>query len=92
MSLQDLLKQWPRPRIGERVKLYSGKVANVVAIRGARARLRTMTEPEAMRWGPDTQASYGPLWMDIYYQADIIVGGVFGQVEPKDVEEVLPPA
>ena len=92
MSLEDLLRQWPRPRVGERVRLHNGREFEVLAVRGALARLKLMDEPEAMRFGPDTQASYGPMWMKIYYQADIIVDGALRQIEPKDVEAVLPPA
>jgi len=57
-----------------------------------KAVLKSMTEPEAMRFGPDTQASYGPHWIAIYYQADVIVDGVLKQVEPRLVDAVLPPA
>jgi hypothetical protein len=92
MSLEDLLRQWPRPRVGERVRLSDGTVVEVIAVRGAKTRLKLMTEPEAMRFGPDTQASYGPHWMSIYYQADVLIGGALRHIEPKDVEEVLPPS
>lgn len=92
MSFEDLIKQWPRPRVGERVRLTNGKVGEVVIVRGANAVLKSMAEVEAMRFGPDTQASYGPHWMTIYYQADVIIDGAIRQVEPKFVDAVLPPA
>ena len=92
MSLEDLREQWPRPRIGERVKLWNTKhIGEVVSVRGARDVLRLMKEVQAMRFGPDTQATYGPHWMDIYYQADIRIGDQIRTVEPHDVEAVLPP-
>jgi len=75
MSIEELLKQWPRPRVGYRLRLRDGKECEVLAVRGALARLKMMSEPEAMRFGADTQANYGPYWMKIYYQADIIIGG-----------------
>lgn len=92
MSLEDLKKQWPRPRVGERVKLFDTKhIGEVVAVRGAKAVLKLMKEVQAMRFGPDSQATYGPHWMDIYYQADVIVQKKLRTVEPRDVEKVLPP-
>lgn len=92
MSLEDLKKQWPRPRVGERVKLFGTRhIGEVVAVRGARDVLKLMKEVQAMRFGPDSQATYGPHWMDIYYQADVIVQKKLRTVEPSEVEKVLPP-
>lgn len=92
MSVEDLKRQWPRPRVGERVKLWGAKhIGEVVAVRGAKDALKLMKEVQAMRFGPDRQAAYGPHWMEIYYQADVLVRGGIRVVEPSDVEIVLPP-
>jgi hypothetical protein len=50
-----------------------------------------MREIQAMRFGPDVKATYGPHWKEIYYQADIIVRNKLRTVEPREVEKILPP-
>ena len=92
MTLEALLKQWPRPRVGERVRLRNGKIADVLAVRGAMALIKMMTDAQPLQFWPMIQATYGTEWKKIYYQADIMIDGAFRQVEPRDVEEVLPPA
>ena len=90
--IEDLKKQWPRPRVGERVKLWSTKhIGEVISVRSAGQVLTLMKEVQAMRFGPDSQATYGPHWMEIYYQADVLVRDKIKMVEPRDVESVLPP-
>lgn len=91
MTLEDLFKQWPRPRVGERVRLRNGKIAEVLSVRGAIAIIKTMTDMQALQFWPMIQATYGPKWKQVYYQADIMVDGILRQIEPRDVEEVLPP-
>jgi hypothetical protein len=92
MSIEDLKRQWPRPRIGERVKLWNTEhLGEVVSVRGASAVLSTMREIQAMRFGPDVQATYGPHWKEIYYQADVIIHNQLRTVEPREVEKILPP-
>jgi len=45
MDLEGLRKQWPRPRIGERVKLWNSKhIGDVVSVRGAIEVLKNMRE------------------------------------------------
>lgn len=91
-AVEQLREQWPKPRVGERVKLHNTKhIGEVVAVRGASDVLRSMREVRAMRFGPDCQATYGPYWMDIYYQADIVIQKKMKTIEPRDVEKVLPP-
>ena len=93
MSLEDLKQQWPKPRIGERVKLWnSDHICEVVSVRSASDVLSTMREIQAIRFGPDVQATYGPYWMDIYYQADIrYIHNTIRTVEPREVEKIFPP-
>jgi len=92
MSIEDVKEQWPRPRIGERVRLRDTEhIGEVVSVRGAREVLKLMKEVEAMRFGPDAQATYGPHWMEIYYRADVMVRNRLRTVEPRDVKAVLPP-
>jgi hypothetical protein len=92
MGVEDLKAQWPRPRVGERVRLHErDQVADVAAVRGATIVLRSMKEIQALRFGPEQAAAYGPHWMKIYYQADVYVRGKLRVVEPRDVAEVLPP-
>lgn len=92
MTVEDLKKQWPRPRIGERVKLWNTKhIGEVISVRSASQVLTLMKEVVAMRFGPDSAATYGPHWMEIYYQADVMVQNKLRTVEPRDVEAVLPP-
>jgi len=91
MSLDDLKKQWPRPRIGERVKLWDGHIGEVLSVRGANQVIKMMRDVQAMRFGPNTQATYGPHWRQIYYQADIALKNKVRVIEPRDVEMVLPP-
>jgi hypothetical protein len=91
--ISDLRKQWPRPRVGERVVLRGERrrVGEVVEVRSASTVLSCLREIEALRFGPEQAASYGPHWRKIYYQADVWVRGKLRRVEPRDVVEVLPP-
>jgi len=92
VTIEDLRKQWPRPRVGERVTLWDTEhIGDVVSVRGAKEIIKLMREVQAMRFGPDMQATYGPHWMKIYYQADIMVKNKLRTVEPRDVKGVLPP-
>jgi len=92
MALEDLKEQWPRPRVGERVRLQTGRVHEVISVRSARTVLSQLDEMTAMRLGTDKRATYGPLWLDVYYQADILENGVLKTIEPNSVKEVLPPS
>jgi len=90
--VSDIMNQWPRPRIGERVRLRSDKkVYEVITVRGAKDILRTMDELQAMRFRPNVQSRYGKNWLSVYYRIEIRRHGVLEAVEPNDVEEVLPP-
>jgi hypothetical protein len=78
--------------VGERVRLRErGQVGDVAAVRGAKVVLKSMREVQALRFGPDQAAAYGPHWMKIYYEADVYVKGKLQVVEPRDVVEILPP-
>jgi hypothetical protein len=78
--------------VGERVKLHSGRIHEVITVRSARMVLSQLDEMSAMRLGADKKATYGPLWLDVYYQADIMENGALKTIEPNAVKEVLPPS
>lgn len=90
--IAKLLVMWPRPRVGQRVKLHNGKVAEVLTLRKARDVLKGMTELDATLMGPKQQALYGKYWLEIYYEAEIMGPGAMGiaVVTPSQVESILP--
>jgi hypothetical protein len=78
--------------VGERVRVWGTKhIGEVLSVRSANQVLGMMKEVVAMRFGPDCQATYGPHWRGIFYQADIMIQNRFRTVEPRDIEAVLPP-
>lgn len=81
--------EWDRPRVGQRVKLRSGKVVEVVAVRTCNNVLRLLTEYEAKMLGAQLRATYGNDWQDIYYEADAIISGRPVSFVPNDVSELL---
>jgi len=91
-GLAAMKKMWPRPRIGQCVRLKkNGKVAEVITVTKARDVLKGMTEMNALLMGPRCQALYGIHWLDIYYEAIVQVPGTMIQqtVTPIDVEEIV---
>lgn len=90
--IDKLLTMWPRPRVGQSVKLRNGKVAEVLTVRKARDVLKGMTELAATLMGPKQQALYGKYWLEIYYEAEVAGPGGMGiaVVTPSQVESILP--
>ena len=88
MSLEE---SWPRPRVGQRLKLRSGRVVEVVLVRTARDVLRGMTELEAVLMGPKNAALYGIHWLEIYYEVEVRPPNSVDMftVRPNDVESIL---
>lgn len=82
---------WPRPRIGQKVRLRNGRIGEVISVRTARDVLRTMTEDDALAMGPRTAALYGANWLEIYYEADVRPPNSMNMytVRPNDVEAIL---
>jgi hypothetical protein len=91
-GLAAMKEMWPRPRVGQWVKLKkNGKHAEVIQVTKARDVLKMMTEMQALLLGPRNQALYGIHWLDIYYEAIVMVPGSMMQqtVTPNDVEEIV---
>ena len=88
--IRKLRELHPRPRIGQRVKLRkTGRIAEVIGVRKARDVIRFKNEVEALMMASRLQASFGSFWIEVYYEADIIIGDVMTTVNTIDVEEVL---
>lgn len=88
----NLADSWPRPRVGQRVKLRrNGKVLEVITVRTARDVLRSMTELQAIEMGPKNSALYGVNWLEIYYEAEVRLPDAVEiiTVTPNEVEEVI---
>lgn len=86
----SLIDSWPRPSVGQHVRLHTGVVVEVVMVRGAIAVLKTLTETVAYALTSRGRATYGKNWLDVYYVADVIArSGTYGQVEPSQVKEIL---
>jgi hypothetical protein len=82
-------EQWTCPRVGQYVRLNSGAVGEVILVRKAREILRTMTEGGALWLVANAKASYGQNWIDTYYEADIIVGGMLTTITPRQVAAIV---
>lgn len=82
---------WPRPRVGQKVRLRSGRLVEVILVRTARDVLRGMTEDQAVELGPRTAALYGANWLDVYYEAEVRgINGINTHiVRPNEVETIL---
>lgn len=90
-AIAKLQELHPRPRIGQRLKLRKGgKIVEVIGVRNARAILRLKNEVEALLMGPRLQAAFGSYWIEVYYEADVVVGdSAMITVNTMDVEAVL---
>lgn len=78
---------WPRPRVGDHIRLKNGKVVEVITIQAARDVLKSKTEMEAELMGPQLRAIYGDWWIEVYYEAMVadLNGYNVGIVNPQDV-------
>lgn len=88
--MASLIEQYPRPRVGQRVRLYDGRVATVVAVLKANAVLKMMTEVEAIALATAAQARFGQNWREVYYHADVMyLSGTVDMIDTSKVREVL---
>lgn len=89
-AIRTLQALHPRPRIGQRVKLRkNGRIAEVISVRKARDVIRLKNEVEALMMGPRLSAAFGSFWIEVYYEADVIIGDTMFTVNTTEVEEVL---
>lgn len=90
-QVEALQAMYPKPRVGQRVKLRSGKVLEIITVRKARDVLKGMQEIDAVVMGPRMQALYGRHWLDVYYEAEAMRPGIpaIVKVTPVDVEEIV---
>ncbi len=93
VEIEALKSMWPRPRVGERVRLSRGRVGEVITVQKARVVLKNKSELEALMLTPQLQSTFGKHWIEVYYEADVRILGrlTFMRVTTVDVEEVLPP-
>jgi hypothetical protein len=82
---------YPRPRVGQRVQLRNGKIAEVINVRKARDVIRLKNEVEAVLMGQRYRAIFGIHWLDVYYEADAIMESTQAIVIVKtlDVDKIL---
>lgn len=93
-SVEALRKMYPRPRVGQWVKLKKdGRLVEVVTVSKARDVLKGLTEMQALLLGPRCQALYGVFWLDIYYEAVVRIPGAMMQrtITPVEVEAIVDP-
>lgn len=90
--MSGLIDQWPRPRVGQVVKLHDGRRGTVVVVRKANAVLKAMGEGEALLLSANQRARFGQNWREVYYQADIIFQtGVLHTIDTSHVESIHEP-
>lgn len=89
-AIKTLQELHPRPRIGQRVKLKETvRLGEVIAVRRGRDVIRFMDEVQALQMHGRLQAAFGSFWIEVYYEADILVGDTMFTVNTMDVVEVL---
>lgn len=90
-QVEAMQAMYPRPRVGQRVKLKSGRVVEIISVRRARDVLGSLQEHEAMILGPRMQALYGKHWLEVYFEAEAIVPGVprILKIEPANIETII---
>lgn len=91
-SSSPLGDMWPRPRVGQFVKLRkNGTLAEVIIVTKARDVLKSKTELQALLLGPKCQALYGVQWLDVYYEAIVRIPGTASQftVTPVDIDGIV---
>ena len=85
-----MVSQWKKLHTGDQVRLYNtDHVGEVVGVRMARDLLLCMNEIEAMRFGLYCRSLYGVNWMQIYYEADVVLNKKLVVVKPTEVKEVI---
>jgi len=85
-----LTEQYPRPKVGQSVRMHNGRVGKVVTVYKADSVLKMMKESEAIGLATNAQARFGQNWRDVYYQADIMYpSGVMDVIDTAEVAEVF---
>lgn len=82
---------WPRVRVGQRVRVRGGKIAEVISVSRARDVLLQLNDDQAVRLGARCASTYGPHWMKVYYEATCRIPGTMStiKVSPNDIEAIL---
>lgn len=90
LVVTSLIDQFPRPRVGQSVKLHDGRVAKVVNVFMANSVLKMMKESQAIGLATRAQARFGENWRDVYYQADVMYpSGAMDIIDTAEVAEVF---
>lgn len=90
MGGDSLRDQYPLPRVGQQVRLFSGAVARVVAVYQANSVLKTLTESQAIGLAGNAQARFGKRWREVYYHIDVMFpSGAMDVVDTSKVKEVF---
>jgi hypothetical protein len=88
----SLIEQYPLPKVGQSVRLHSGRVAKVVTVFKANTVLKMMKESEAIGLATRAQARFGQNWRDVYYHADVMFpSGVMDVIDTAEVAEIFDP-
>lgn len=88
--MTSLAEQFPRPKVGQSVKLYDGRTARVVNVFRANAVLKMMTEVEAIALSTMAQARFGEHWREVYYHADVMFqSGAMDVIDTSKVVDVF---
>ena len=88
--MTSLTDSYPRPKVGQSVRLHDGRSGVVVTVMKANAVLKTMTEVQAIALATRAQSLFGQNWRDAYYQADIMYpSGAMDIIDTSKVKEVF---
>lgn len=91
--MPSLIEQYPRPKVGQHVKLHTGQMAVVLAVYKANAVLKMMSEIGAIALASRAQARFGHKWRDVYYQADVMYpSGTMDIIDTSKVESIFDPS
>lgn len=90
-KIAKLKESWPRPRIGQRIKLRNGRIGEVVSVRSARDILKMKTEVQALMMISSMKPSFGVFWAEVFYEADLYLRGRMITITTREVDEILPP-
>lgn len=88
--MTSLIDTYPRPKVGQYVRLHNGATAVVVTVYKANSVLKMMSEVEAIALASRAQSRFGHKWRDVYYHADILYsGGTMDVIDTSRVKDVL---
>jgi len=90
LVVASLIEQYPRPKVGQGVRLHDGRTATVVNVFKANSVLKMMTEVEAIALATMAQARFGEHWRDVYYHADVMFpSGTMDVIDTSKVRDVF---